>query len=435
MPRLICLVAVLAVSSLHGASLTLDDAIRRALADNPDARIAAARIAAAEGALLQARAAFQPQVRAQSGYVRTNQPASVFGMALNQRRFSSGLNFNDVPDADNWASSALVTMPIYAGGRNVAGRDAAQAVLNASQHGVGVARQRLAFEVTQTFLMIHKTRALIQAAHAAVAAFDSNLALSQKRLDAGTALKTDALDMEVRLAQAREDLARTQNANALTRQALANLLGLENGEVDVAPSLPRLDVPPAGQPPQRPEILVAENQARAVAARIRQASAGWKPAVNAFGGAEHNRGGKFDGQGTNYTVGVMVQWDLWDGRLTEGRVREAEAEHTAAQEAVRRQRLAVALEVKQARIALNEADERLRVSAKSIQLAEESTKLTRERFEGGLALAAQLIDAESALTAARVRRAEAETDRRIAVAALRRALGLPMTQTLQTSTK
>jgi outer membrane protein TolC len=64
-----------------------------------------------------------------------------------------------------------------------------------------------------------------------------------------------------------------------------------------------------------------------------------------------------------------------------------------------------------------------------VHLAEESVKLTRERFESGLALAAQLIDAETALTAARVRRAEAETDRRVAVAALRRALGMNMIPT------
>jgi outer membrane protein TolC len=40
-------------------------------------------------------------------------------------------------------------------------------------------------------------------------------------------------------------------------------------------------------------------------------------------------------------------------------------------------------------------------------------------------LSTQLINAETALTAARVRRAEAGADRRIAAAALRQALGLP----------
>jgi outer membrane protein TolC len=51
--------------------------------------------------------------------------------------------------------------------------------------------------------------------------------------------------------------------------------------------------------------------------------------------------------------------------------------------------------------------------------------MTRNRFEQGLALSTQLIDSETALVAVRVRRAEAESDQRIAVAALRKALALP----------
>ncbi|HRZ39207.1 MAG TPA: TolC family protein, partial [Candidatus Paceibacterota bacterium] len=54
---------------------------------------------------------------------------------------------------------------------------------------------------------------------------------------------------------------------------------------------------------------------------------------------------------------------------------------------------------------------------------------TRARFEQGLCLASQLLDAETARTSARVRPAEAEADRRIAIAALRKALGLPQLQT------
>ena len=65
------------------------------------------------------------------------------------------------------------------------------------------------------------------------------------------------------------------------------------------------------------------------------------------------------------------------------------------------------------------------MSSKAVEQAEESAGLTRNRFEQGLALSTQLIDSESALVAARVRRAEAEADRRIAIAALRKALALP----------
>lgn len=431
MLRLTALAALLAAPALAGTveTLSLPQTIARALADSPDARIAAARIDASQASLAQARAAFQPHVRVQSGYLRTNQPVSVFATALNQRRFSPGLNFNDVPDADDWASSATLTYPLYAGGKNVAGRDAALAALNASRHGADAVRQVLVHEVTRSFLLIHRTRALVEAAQAAVTAFESNLQLSRKRIEAGAALPTDALDLEVRLAEAREDLARANNAGRLTRQSLAMLLGMENGDVDATASPPPLQAPARGEAASRPELLAAESVAQAAAARVRQASAGWKPSVNAFGTAEHHRGGKFDGQGSYYTVGVMAQWDIWDGGLTRGRVSEAEAEHLAALENVRRQRLGIQLEVQQARTTLQEADERLAVSAKSVQLAAESVQLTRDRFSSGLALAAQLIDAETALTAARVRRSEAETDRRLAIAALRRALGMSMIST------
>jgi outer membrane protein TolC len=43
----------------------------------------------------------------------------------------------------------------------------------------------------------------------------------------------------------------------------------------------------------------------------------------------------------------------------------------------------------------------------------------------GEALSTQLIDSETALVAARVRRAEAEADQQIAIAALRKTLALP----------
>jgi outer membrane protein TolC len=147
--------------------------------------------------------------------------------------------------------------------------------------------------------------------------------------------------------------------------------------------------------------------------------------VSAFGSLDYDQGWVNDGDGTSYTAGVMVQWDLWDGKLTRGRVNEARANLETVREEQRRLRLAIDFEVEQARRQLADADERLGVTGNAIAQAGESVELTRARFEQGLALSIQLIDAQTALTAARMRRAEAEGDRRIAIAALRKALGLP----------
>lgn len=424
----IAALAMLLASSARGETLSLGQAIEAALADSPSAKVAEARMAAAEGVMMQAQSAFSPRVALESSYLRTNQPVSVFGFALNQRSFSPGLDFNDVPDADNWNSRALVTLPLYAGGKNQAMKKAASAGMEASVHGAKVVVQELEFEVTKTYLLACKTRALQSAAAAAVNAFETNFQLAKQRLKAGTALKADLLDVEVQLAQAQDDVVQVRNAGALARHALRNLMGRETGDVEVAQAMPNLIVPKPNTSPNRPEFLVALERERALEAGVQAAKAGGRPQVNAFGSVEHNRGSVYEGEGNNYTVGVMAQWNIWDGNLTKGKVVEATAEVQVAREQTRKVRLDIKLEVDQARLALKDADERLRVSARVIELAQESVKLTRERFEQGLALAAQLIDAETALTGARVRRVEAETNRLIAVAALRRALGMKMVE-------
>ncbi len=412
-------------ATVTAETVTFDRAISEALSGNPSAQVAEARLAAAEAVLMQANAAFQPKLSVESSYLRTNQPVSVFGSVLNQRAFSPALNFNDVPDVDNWNTRGVLSVPLYAGGRNVAKRDAALAGLAASGHGAEAVRQMLGYEVAQTYLMVWKTRALQRAADAAVSAFEKNVELVRKRQEAGTALKADQLDMEVRLAQSREDQAQVENANALARHALRNLMGRETGEIDIAGHPPTLVEPSSKTAPDRPEMWVALEKERAMEAQIRAAQSGWKPQVNAFGSVEQNRGGKLDSYGNNYTAGVMLQWTLWDGRQTKGMVNEAEAQLQGVQQETRKLRLEIDLEIKRAQLALKEAEQRLSVSGRVIEQAEESVTLTRDRFDQGLALTTQLIDAETALTAARVRRVEAETNRLQAVASLRKALGLP----------
>lgn len=421
----LALSAALALTAGADEPWTLERALEYAQTHSPDARIAQQRIAAAQAGVEQADSAFWPRLQVQSSYTRTDNPMLVFGDILNQRSYNSSLNFNDVPAVDNLNARGLVTVPLYAGGQNVAGRQAAQANTEAAKQDRAAIRNALGFEVSQTFYAVLKTRQFIQAAEAAVNAFATNLDIAQKRLDGGTLLKSDVLDIEVRLAQSLEDLVRARNAHTLAERALRNLLGIEAGDFTVADTAPVARAPASGDFSQRPELAAARERASAAQAQVRGSTSGYQPRVSAFGSLDHDYGSVTGGDGNSYTAGVMVQWDLWDGFSTRAKARAARANLEAAREEQRRLRLALDLEVEQARLNLNAAGERLTVSSKTVEQAAESAKLTRGRFEQGLALATQLIDAETALLAARVRRAEAEADAGIAVAALRKALALP----------
>jgi outer membrane protein TolC len=285
-------------------------------------------------------------------------------------------------------------------------------------------RHTLGFEVARAFYSVHKTREFIRATEAAVQGFESSLAIARQRFEAGTALRQDVLDVEVRLAQAREEQVRARNASTLALRALRGLLGVDDPLLEVSDAVPAMAEPAPDIQPVRPELLAASFRTHAAEAQVRQARSGYLPRVNAYGRYDYDEGWQFDGSGDSYTAGVHLQWDLWDGDLTRARVKEAQAQLEAAREEERKLRLALDLELEQARLNLKESSERLAVTGRTVEQAAESLQLTRSRFEQGLALATQVIDAETALTAARVRRAEAEADRRIALAALRRALGL-----------
>ncbi len=422
---------LLAASAMSGRAepWTLARAIEHALTNSPDTRMAQQRIAAARAGIALADAQLWPRVQLQSGYTRTDNPMLAFGAILNQRAFSPALDFNHVPDTDNLNLRGVISVPLYTGGQIRAARQGARAGAAAAESAAEAVRQTLAFEVARAFHTVLKTREFITASEAAVNGFELNAAVARRRYQAGTLLRADLLDVEVRLARAREDLVRARNALELALRALRNLLGLDSPDLQVASSAPEVPPPPDTLPPRRPELIALEQQIRAAELAVRGARAGHYPRLSAFASLDYDRGWETGGDGRSYAVGAQLQWNVWDGRETRARVAAASAELQALEEQARKVRLDIELEIEQARLNLREANERLAVTETALAQAAESVTLTRARFEQGLALTTQLLDAETALTIARVRRAEAEADRRIAIAALRKALGLPQLET------
>jgi outer membrane protein TolC len=77
---------------------------------------------------------------------------------------------------------------------------------------------------------------------------------------------------------------------------------------------------------------------------------------------------------------------------------------------------------------LQQEEERLLVTERMVASASESARLARARFKEGVVLASDLIDTENRLTDSLVSHALAKTAREIAVADLRRAVGLPQNE-------
>ena len=417
------------VVALRADPWTLDRAIATALERSPDARVARARADGAQALVEQAGAAWLPQLSVSGRYTDTNSPMMAFGSILNQRAFNFGLDFNHPGQIDNLNATGTVAYNLYSGGRATAGRTAAQAGAEAAGLDLRAAQQQLTAEVVKATLNLRKAREAVGAVEGGVRAYEAAVHAARARFDAGQLLKADLLSLEVQLAQTRETLSSARHGALLAARAFQFVLGLDPTETAIElatddPALARLVVPDTTDFSQRPELLGLQARVRAAEAMVDAARGARRPTVNAFASYQYDQGWKTDRHGDSWLAGVAVDLNLFDGGQTNGKVRQSSAELTQVKEMLRKATLGIGLEVEQARLAHADAAERLTVSARAVEQAEESASLSRARFEKEALLTADLIGVESRLLEVRLRRTVAAADERLAVVELRRALGL-----------
>ncbi|HFQ90708.1 MAG TPA: TolC family protein [Desulfobulbus sp.] len=408
-------------------SWTARSAVHFALANSPDAKAALQRIAAARAAIRQAASAFYPQLTVGAGYSRTDNPMYSFGNILNQGQFTNGIDFNDPGTTDDINLITSLRYRLFNGGRDQAGLKAAEAGAEASMKDRSSVLSRLAYEVVRSFLTIIQADETRQARASAIEAVDASLKVARARHAAGDLLRTELLNLEVQRSRARENLIRARHNLELAKRGFLNLLGLKQGKVKInLDEKFQQEVPKVFSFEHRPELARIDAMIRAAEARVRQAEAGYYPTADAFGSYQVDKGFEYDaGSGNSWMAGVRLNYTLFDGHRTSAAVTRAKARLAELRELRHKMTLGFGLEIEQARLSLRQAEERLQVTRKMVELAEESARLSRARFKQGVILSSDLIEVEKRLTDARVRHALALATYRIAVADLRRAVGLP----------
>ncbi len=428
----LALVASLSALAQKNAPWTLRAALAEARAHSPEAAIAAARLDRAQALVDQTQAASLPQLKLSAGYTQTNNPMMAFGAILNQGAFSPTIDFNAPGQVDNLNLTGTVAYNLYSGGRTSAHQAAARSGVAATEHDRAATFTRLDAAVTTAYFNIRQAREAIAALDAAITTTEENLRLARLRFEAGQLLKSELLNLEVQLAQTREQhLAARQQATLADRQFLyllgrAPVVGEPVALADHDASLVDLSVPAATSIDQRPELHALAARRDAAAASVNAANGARRPTVNAFASYQVDRGWRLNGDGDSWMAGLQAEWTIFDGQATTGKIREARATLTETEAAQHQLELSLQLELEQARLAHDYAVEQLAVTATLVAQAEEAARISRDRFEAGSLLSTELIGAETRLTSARVRRAVATAAERIAAAKVRHAAGLPI---------
>jgi len=405
---------------------TAKEAVLFAVKNNPDFLITKNRIDSAKAMVTSAKSRFTPEINLSSEYAQTNNPMYSFGNILNQGKFEQSIDFNNPGRTDNLEFKIQAQHRLYNGGRDQAALDAALASEKGSIADLSAVHLQLGFEVVRVFLAVSQEQETVTARESALAAIRASLTVAKARFDEGTLLRADLLGLEAQEAGTSEDLIQARHNLELTKRGFLNLLGLQTGEVVIASGdIVDLAPPEKLEYSHRPELRVLDSMISAAEAGVRQAEGSKVPTVDGFASYQIDHGSVYDGSGDSWMAGIRLNYTLFDSDRSKAGIAEAKSKLAEMKNRKTKIELALNLELQKATLEYQQADERLIVTKKMVTVAEESARLNRIRFQEGVVLSSELIDAEKRLTDALVRQSAAKAMRQTAIANLRRATGMP----------
>jgi len=411
--------------------LTLDEAIRLALAANPDLVAAAEQLTIAELTLLRARAEFYPRLGISEAYGVTNNPVAAFTFQLNQAQLDLGQDFNNPATLDDFHTQLRLEHNLYAGQRRQHELHAAQAEVSAWTCDLAAVQNQLVFHVAEAYYRLLQARDLVLVRREAVSQVEQHLQIVQSRFRNETAVMSDVLTVEVRLAEVREALISAENQLQLAWAVLHNVTGTAIAPRPLPAVIPAapwnehaalVEAAVSEALAARPEVSALANRRQAAAENALATEAGKRLAVDLLGDYDVYTG-DFQQANDSFFTGVVFRLNLFDGGRTRVEANRAVARVRQLEARARRLVLDIELDVRRAHLAMVDAEERLRVATQAIAQAAESLREIEVRYRGQTATITELVDAQVALSNARVRRTNAQADVEIAQAALERAIG------------
>jgi outer membrane protein len=435
MPRIVPLVLlVLAAPSaaLAQPRLSLDDAVARARSAHPTARAAAVGEREATWEISAARANYFPRVDVLESWQRSNLPVFAFSSLLSQRRFSERdfdvARLNNPDPLDNFRSAVSIEQTIFDGALRPTIR-AAQLGREAATLRRRQVSQDLATATAETYGRIVLLDALARAAQAAVAAASEDARRARDREEAGTVTRADVLSLDVHVAAMREREIQAAAEARVSRARLNELMGAPLDAVFMLELLPSAGLPDTALAQlekqaleARPDTGLAQIAEQSAGAAVARARGAFLPQVALRSAWEWN-GGTFDTRASGWLIGAEVRLNLFRGFADRARLEQARLARER-QEADRvRIENAARLDVRAALARLEAAEARRNVAQAIVSQARESQRITRDRYEQGLADLATLLKTAQAVLDADAQEIGARVDVMVYRAALDRALG------------
>jgi outer membrane protein TolC len=392
--------AVPAAPQARTVQLTLAQAIRTALDQNPRVHQSLLAIAESGDDRRSAAAALMPSVAAQATGVRNK-------YNLNAQMGMTVPGFPPVVGPYNWhqagleAQVSLFDLSLWKKWR------ASQHAEASTQAQGRAVREEIAAIVVGQYLRTLRAAASVQAGESRVELAEALAKLAENQQKQGVGTRLDTLRAQVQLQTERQRLILAQTQRTTSLAGLGRALDVEPGtRIELMDSLSAPVLPAVGFQEtfqaglaQRPEMAVLEAREKA-AANLREAAQGLRlPTVVATGFYGSTALQSLPST-TTYQVALGLRVPLFTGGLVSAQVSRAQSEQSRVQEARREVRAQVGYEIQVAQAELDAASNEVEVTNLAVSLSTEALSQARHRFEAGVSNNIEVINAQDELAKA-----------------------------------
>ncbi|WP_291987132.1 TolC family protein [Candidatus Accumulibacter sp. ACC007] len=329
------------------------------------------------------------------------------------------------------ASLTLSWLLVDFGARS-ANLEVARQLLSAASATLDATVQSVFLGALQSYFNAQAARAAVSAALESEKASRESLTAAEVRYRVGSGTPADRLQAQTAWSQATLNRIRSEGVlrNAFGR--LAKVMGLDANHPLRLDDIPTT-IPDSGfdrdiaaliaeARQRRPEMKAAEAELKAAQSGIDYARASGRPTISLSAGPQWENLDGLSGQGN--AIGLSVQLPIFSGFNTTYQIRAAEARSEVQATRLENTRQEVALEVWENYQSLNTATQTIRTSADLLSSAEQSERVALGRYKAGVGNILDVLNAQSALAAARLQRIQAMLDWQVSRAALARSIGV-----------
>ncbi|MDD2680065.1 MAG: TolC family protein [Candidatus Omnitrophica bacterium] len=406
---------------------SLQEAIRIAFKNNKDIRIQEYALKVADAGILDARSAFLPKVDFSAGYTRND---AVLTSSSSSSKKDVGV-FTGYKDNNNMSVSLSET--IYNGGANIAAFRQAELALKEQGQTLRATRLNVELEAKRLYyglLLAYETRRI---AEDLVNQAESHYEEVKNKYQQGTASRFDVLQSKVQVSLLEPQLINAQNSIDLIIAEMNKLLGLKVSDKIIIKD--KLLYEPLEIREEdflkvaymnEPEMILKSLGIDISKWQIKYARAGWLPQLETnaeYYYQSNNLGNMFNNRHNNWNVGFTVRLALFDGFSTKAKVDSARAQYMQA--VIGKENLSdqVAVDVRQACLDLKQASAVIKSQEDNLQDAKEALQISYVRYNNGVGINLDVLDAQVSLANVEKNLAESTYDYIMAKARLDRTMG------------